>query len=85
MIMDLLRKQQATSMQQCSEWGTRTIQASFPRLSDKCPFETKGEQRIAIKIIVMLITIFVLAWLASTKLRMFSCLTAHCLMMQAHV
>lgn len=52
--IDLLRKQQATSMRQCSEWGMRTIQASFPRLCDKFPFETKGERRIAIKMMVLI-------------------------------
>ena len=41
-------------MRQCSEWGMRTIQASFPRLFDKFPFETKGERRIAIKMMVLI-------------------------------
>ena len=52
--IDLLRKQQATSMQQSSEWGMRMIQASFPRMCDKFPFETKGERCIAIKMMVLL-------------------------------
>jgi hypothetical protein len=52
--IDLLRKQQATSMRQSSEWGMRMIQASFPRMCDKFPFETKGERRIAIKMMVLL-------------------------------
>jgi hypothetical protein len=52
--IDLLRKQQATSMRQSAEWGMRMIQASFPRMCDKFPFETKGERRIAIKMMVLL-------------------------------
>ncbi len=52
--IDLLQKQQATSMRQSSEWGMRMIQASFPRMCDKFPFETKGERRIAIKMMVLL-------------------------------
>ena len=52
--IDLLRKHQATSMQQCSEWGMRTIQASFQRLCDNFPFRTRGERLIAIKMMVLL-------------------------------
>ena len=37
--MDLLQKQQATSMQPL-EWGMWMLQSSFPRLCDKFPFET---------------------------------------------
>ncbi len=42
----ILKKQQASSMQQCSEWGMRALQSSFPHLYDKFPFEVKGEQKI---------------------------------------
>ena len=52
--VDLLRKQQATSMRQSSEWGMRMLQSSFPRLCDKFPFETNGERRIAIKMMVLI-------------------------------
>ena len=52
--IDRLRKKQATSMRQCSEWGMRMIQSSFPRLCDKMQFEEKGERQIAIKMMVLL-------------------------------
>jgi hypothetical protein len=52
--MDLLRKQQATSMRQSSEWGMQMLQSSFPRLCDKFPFETRGERRVAIKMMVLI-------------------------------
>ena len=32
----------------------RTVQSSFPRLNDKFPFETRGERRIAIKMMVLI-------------------------------
>ena len=41
-------------MRQCSEWGMRMIQSSFPRLCDKMQFEEKGERRIAIKMMVLI-------------------------------
>jgi hypothetical protein len=40
------KNQQGTSMQQCSEWGMRVLQSSFPCLNDKFLFETKGEWKI---------------------------------------
>ena len=52
--LDILRKQQCTSMRQCAEWGMRPVQSSFPRLNDKFPFETRGERRIAIKMMVLI-------------------------------
>ena len=32
----------------------RAVQSSFPRLNDKFPFETRGEGRIAIKMMVLI-------------------------------
>lgn len=52
--LDIMRKQQCTSMRQCAEWGMRAVQSSFPRLNDKFPFETRGERRIAIKMMVLI-------------------------------
>lgn len=52
--LDILRKQQCTSMRQCAEWGMRAVQSSFPRLNDKFPFEARGERRIAIKMMVLI-------------------------------
>ena len=51
---DIVRKRQATSMRQSSEWGMRALQSSFPRMCDRMAFEQKGERRIAIKMMVYL-------------------------------
>jgi hypothetical protein len=52
--LDLIKKQQATSMRQSAEWGMRAIQSSFPRLNDKFPFEAQGERRNSIKMMVLI-------------------------------
>ena len=52
--LDILQKQQCTSMRQCAEWGMGALQSSFPRLNDKFPFETRGERRISIKMMVLI-------------------------------
>ena len=52
--LDLIKKQQATSMRQSAEWGMRAIQSSFPRLNDKFPFEARGERRNSIKMMVLI-------------------------------
>ncbi len=57
--MDWMRKKQATSMWQSSEWGMRMIQSSFPWMCDKVQFEEKGEHRIAIKMMVLLFNLCV--------------------------
>ena len=38
---DIVKKQQATSMRQCSEWGMRALQSSFPHLNDKLSTSNK--------------------------------------------
>jgi hypothetical protein len=47
--VDLLRKQQATSMRQSSEWGMRMLQSSFPRLCDKFRSKMQGERPLQLK------------------------------------
>ena len=44
----------ATSVRQLSEWGMRGLQASFPRLKDRLPYEEVGEWRIILRMIVLL-------------------------------
>lgn len=51
---DVIRKRQATSMRQSSEWGMRALQSSFPRMCDRLVFEQKGERRIALKMMIYL-------------------------------
>jgi len=50
----IIKKRQATSMRQSSEWGMRALQSSFPRINDRMPYEQKGERRIAIKMMIYL-------------------------------
>ena len=47
-------QRQATSVRQMSEWGMRGLQASFPRLKDRMPYEEKGERRLTMRLIVYL-------------------------------
>ncbi len=43
-----------TSMQQSVEWGMRAFQSSMPRLKDCMKFETCGEQRVTLTMMVFL-------------------------------
>jgi DDE superfamily endonuclease len=47
-------QRQATSVRQLSEWGMRGLQASFPRLKDRMPYEEKGARRLTMRLIVYL-------------------------------
>ena len=44
----------ATSMRQSAEWGMRAIQASFPCLKDRLTYEEFGEQRLIMKLMLLL-------------------------------
>lgn len=50
---DIEQKREATSMRQAAEWGMRGLQSSFPRLCDRMVFETRGERRISIKMMIL--------------------------------
>jgi len=51
----IIRKQ-ATSLQQCAEWGMRAIQGSYPRLKDKLLFSESIENRkVFLNLITMLL------------------------------
>jgi hypothetical protein len=41
-------------MRQAAEWGMRSIQSLFPRMKDRFIYEEGGEQRIVLKMIVLL-------------------------------
>jgi hypothetical protein len=45
---------QTTSARQTAEWGMLTIQASFPRVKDQFIYEECEEQRIVLKMFVLL-------------------------------
>ncbi len=44
----------ATSMWQSAEWGMRAFQLSMPRLKDCMKFETRGEQRVTLTMMILL-------------------------------
>jgi hypothetical protein len=44
----------AISMWQSAEWGMRKFQSSMPRLKDHMKFETRGEQRITLTMMILL-------------------------------
>ena len=50
--MDLASE--ATSMRQSAEWGIRAFQASFPRVKDCIEFEEVGQQKLMIKLMILL-------------------------------
>ncbi len=52
--LDLQKKRQATSARQMAEWGMLTMQASFPTVKDRFVYKERGEQRIVLKMFVML-------------------------------
>jgi hypothetical protein len=45
---------EATAMRQSAEWGMRAIQSSFPRLKDRFIYEEFGEQKIILKMMILL-------------------------------
>jgi DDE superfamily endonuclease len=46
--------QQAGSMRQSAEWGMRALQSSFPRLKERFIYEENGEQRVIVKLMILL-------------------------------
>ncbi len=44
----------ATSMQQSAEWGIRAFQSSMPCLKDCMKFETCGERRVTLTMMILL-------------------------------
>jgi hypothetical protein len=44
----------ATSMWQSVEWGMRAFQLSMPRLKDCMKFETRGERRVTLTMMILL-------------------------------
>ncbi len=47
-------RRQATSARQTAEWGMLTMQASYPQIKDRFIYEERGEQRIVLKMFVLL-------------------------------
>ena len=50
----VLQNRAAKSVRQLSEWGMRMIQAQFPRIKDNIQFETKGERKVVLTLMVYL-------------------------------
>jgi hypothetical protein len=44
----------ATSMRQSAEWGMRAFQSPIPRLKDRMKFETRGERRVTLTMMILL-------------------------------
>ena len=44
----------ATSRRQSAEWGMRAFQSSMPRLKDCMKFETRGERRVTLTMMILL-------------------------------
>ncbi len=44
----------ATSMRQSAEWGMRAFQLSMPCLKDCMKFETRGERRVTLTMMILL-------------------------------
>ncbi len=44
----------ATSMRQSAEWVMRAFQSSMPHLKDCMKFETRGEQRVTLTMMILL-------------------------------
>ena len=44
----------AMSMQQSSEWGMRVFQALFPRIKDCIALEFRGQQKLTMKLVILL-------------------------------
>jgi hypothetical protein len=44
----------ATSMRQSAEWGMRAFQSSMPHLKDRMKFETHGERRVTLTMMIYL-------------------------------
>ncbi len=53
-MRDIKEKRAATSMHQTAEWGMCELQSSFPQLKDWFVYKEKGEQRITLKMFVLL-------------------------------
>jgi hypothetical protein len=47
-------RQQTTSAWQTAEWGMLSIQTSFPIIKDQFIYKEQGEQRIVMKLLVLL-------------------------------
>ncbi len=52
--LDLWKKREATLARQISEWGIWMFETSFPRVKDRFVYKERGEQRICLKMPVLL-------------------------------
>jgi hypothetical protein len=52
--LDLQKKSQATLAWQMAKWGILTMQTSFPRMKDRFVYKERGEQRIVLKMFLIL-------------------------------
>ena len=52
--LGVIINREATSVRQLSEHGMRMIQAQFPRMLDKLPYEEFGERKVILQLMVLL-------------------------------
>ena len=53
-IDEICIAKEATSMRQSSEWGMRAFQSSFPRIKDRIALEYRGQQKLTMKLLILL-------------------------------
>jgi hypothetical protein len=44
----------ATSMRQLAEWGMQAFQSSLPHIKDRMKFETRGERKVTLTMMILL-------------------------------
>jgi hypothetical protein len=52
--LELVRREQATSLRQAAEWGMRAIQGAFPRMKDAIRIEENGERAVILNLLPLL-------------------------------
>jgi hypothetical protein len=52
--LDICKKREATSARQTAEWEMQMFQTSFPWMKDRFVYEERGEQRICLKMLMLL-------------------------------
>jgi DDE superfamily endonuclease len=52
--MQVVQREQATSLRQAAEWGMRAIQGAFPRMKDAIRIEENGERAVILSLLPLL-------------------------------
>ncbi len=57
MLDEINLAQEATSMHQSDEWGMRAFQYSVPWVKDHIEFESIGQQKLMVKLMILLLNL----------------------------